>query len=84
MRENSYLLQVLFRNSPYTPTPLHPYTQHEVLAQGSLKELETHLLLSIRVELASSQTINPVLNQCESVGRLLLLLIRALENKKSS
>lgn len=58
------------------------YIQFLYIAQGSLKELETHLLLSIRVELASSQTINPVLNQCESVGKLLLLLIRALENKK--
>lgn len=57
------------------------YIQFLYIAQGSLKELETHLLLSIRVELASSQVINPILNQCESVGKLLLLLIRALENK---
>jgi four helix bundle protein len=58
------------------------YIQFLYIAQGSLKELETHLLLSIRVELALSDSINPVLNQCESVGRLLLLLIRSLENKK--
>ncbi|NMG19921.1 four helix bundle protein [Brasilonema bromeliae] len=57
------------------------YIQFLYIAQGSLKELETHLLLSIRIELASSATITPVLNQCESVGRLLLLLIRSLENK---
>nr|WP_235526691.1 four helix bundle protein [Nostoc piscinale] len=49
------------------------------MAQGSLKELETHLLLSIRVELASSQIIIPVVNQCESVGKLLFFLIRSLE-----
>ncbi|MEH2114885.1 four helix bundle protein [Nostoc sp.] len=55
------------------------YVQFLYIAQGSLKELETHLLLSIRVELASSQTINLVINQCESVGKLLLLLIRSLE-----
>jgi len=47
----------------------------------SLKELETHWLISQRVELASPQSVNPILNQCESVGRLLLTLIRALENK---
>ncbi|MBE9038247.1 four helix bundle protein [aff. Roholtiella sp. LEGE 12411] len=57
------------------------YIQFLYIAQGSLKELETHLLLSIRVELASSQTVNTILKQCESVGKLLLLLIRALENK---
>jgi four helix bundle protein len=58
------------------------YIQFLYIAQGSLKELETHLLLSIRVELESSKTINPSLNQCDSVGKLLLFLIRALENKK--
>ncbi|CCI23566.1 hypothetical protein MICAG_2110006 [Microcystis aeruginosa PCC 9808] len=44
-------------------------------------ELETHWLISQRVELASPQSVNPILNQCESVVRLLLTLIRALENK---
>ncbi|UKO98759.1 four helix bundle protein [Nostoc sp. UHCC 0870] len=55
------------------------YMQFLYIAQGSLKELETHLLLSIRVELAPSHLITPVFNQCESVSRLLLLLIRSLE-----
>jgi four helix bundle protein len=49
------------------------------LAQGSLKELETHLLISQRVELASCVNINPILNQCELVGKLLQALIHALE-----
>jgi len=57
------------------------YIQFLYIAQGSLKELETHLLISQRVELAAYESINPILNQCESVGRLLLALIRALENK---
>ena len=57
------------------------YIQFLYIAQGSLKELETHLLLSIRVELDSSQTISFVLNHCKSVGKILLLLIRSLENK---
>lgn len=58
------------------------YIQFLYIAQGSLKELETHLLLSQRVKLASKEVIFPLLTQCESVGRLLTGLIRALENKK--
>ncbi|HBL13364.1 MAG TPA: diversity-generating retroelement protein bAvd family protein [Cyanobacteria bacterium UBA11162] len=57
------------------------YLQFLYIAQGSLKELETHLLISQRVELASYERINPILNKCESVGRLLLSLIRSLESK---
>ncbi len=58
------------------------YIQFLYIAQGSLKELETHLLLSQRVKLAPKEVIIPLLTQCESVGRLLTGLIRALENKK--
>ncbi|MFB2880701.1 four helix bundle protein [Floridanema aerugineum] len=50
------------------------------VAQGSLKELETHLILSKRVKLDSSDIIDSLLNQCESLGKLLSALIRALEN----
>ena len=57
------------------------YIRFLYIAQGSLKELETHLLLSQRVELESPQNISPILKQCESVGRLLTALIRALESK---
>ena len=57
------------------------YIQFLYIAQGSLKELVPHLLISQKVELVPSESINPTLNQCESVGRLLLSLIRALETK---
>ena len=57
------------------------YIQFLYIAQGSLKELETHLMLSKRVKLSSSDVIDSLLNQCESVGRLLSALIRALENR---
>ncbi|MCC2691630.1 four helix bundle protein [Nodularia sp. LEGE 04288] len=60
-----------------TPHPLYP----SYIAQGSLKELETHLLLSIRVELAVAEVIDPVLEQCKLVGRILLGLIRSLESR---
>ncbi|OUL29666.1 hypothetical protein BV378_05710 [Nostoc sp. RF31YmG] len=57
------------------------YIQFLYIAQGLLKELETHLLLSIRVELALAEDINPVLNQCKLVGKILLGLIRSLESR---
>lgn len=51
------------------------------IAQGSLKELETHLILSQRVKLANSETIQPSLNRCGGIGRMLRSLIRSLQNK---
>jgi four helix bundle protein len=55
------------------------YVQFLRIAQGSLKELETHLLLSIRVKLAPSDSVNLVLQQCESTGKMLRALIRSLQ-----
>ncbi|MCU0567913.1 MAG: four helix bundle protein [Oculatellaceae cyanobacterium Prado106] len=52
------------------------YIQFLRIAQGSLKELETHLLLAVRVNLTTPEMANPVLAQCESLGKLL----RALQN----
>ncbi|MDZ8066690.1 MAG: four helix bundle protein [Nostoc sp. DedQUE08] len=57
------------------------YIHFLYISQGSLKELETHWLISQRIELASSETTNSILNQCELVGKLLLGLIHALESK---
>lgn len=57
------------------------YIQFLYIAQGSLKELETHLLLSKRVKLGEGEVINSLLSQCESLGRLLSALIRSLTNK---
>jgi four helix bundle protein len=48
-------------------------------SQGSLKELETHLLLSVRVELVDEKTVRPLLEACDSIGRMLRSLIRAIE-----
>ena len=49
------------------------------IAQGSLKELETHLFLSQRVEVVTSQALESLLQQCETVGKMLRSLIRSLE-----
>jgi four helix bundle protein len=54
------------------------YVQFLRIAQGSLKELETHLILSERVHLAPTSAIDPVLAQCETTGRMLRALIRSL------
>jgi hypothetical protein len=44
-----------------------------------LKELETHLLLSERVDLADGAKIATVLTKSDLVGKLLRSLIRAIE-----
>lgn len=54
------------------------YVQFLYIAQGSLKELETHWLLSERVKLVESSTVATILDRCESVGKLLSALIRSL------
>jgi four helix bundle protein len=55
------------------------YGQFLRIAQGSLKELETHLLLVERVGLATSHVTAPVLASCDSLGRMLRSLIRSIE-----
>jgi four helix bundle protein len=54
------------------------YVQFLKIAQGSLKELETHLLIAERVDIATKPEIAFVLARCESVGKLLRALIRKL------
>jgi len=58
------------------------YIQFLRIAQGSLKELETHLLLSIRVNLTTAEKVNSILKKTEEVGKMLRALIRALQNKR--
>jgi len=57
------------------------YRQFLRIAQGSLKEMETQLLLSERIGISSSEAIGPLLADSESVGKLLRLLIRKLSNE---
>jgi four helix bundle protein len=49
------------------------------MAQGSLKELETHLLLATRVGLVSEAKSEPLIQQSDVVGRMLRGLIRSIE-----
>jgi four helix bundle protein len=55
------------------------YLEFLRVAQESLKELETHILLSQPVRLARENAVEPVLPQCETVGKMLRGLIRSLQ-----
>ncbi|MER8911344.1 four helix bundle protein [Mesorhizobium sp. M0854] len=54
------------------------YQQFLRIAQGSLKELETHLLIAQRVGITSREVVESLMPHSESVGKLLRLLIRKL------
>ncbi|WP_420959449.1 four helix bundle protein [Brucella sp. IR073] len=54
------------------------YQQFLRIAQGSLKELETHLLIAERLGFSNKEAIAPIIALSESVGKLLRLLIRKL------
>src|SRR5207253_7852953 len=49
------------------------FVQHLRISQGSLKELETHLLLAERVGILPVLDLQPVLDQCESLGKCFVL-----------
>lgn len=57
------------------------YVRFLRIAQGSLKAVETHLILAIEVELAPLQCIMPTLNQADEIGRMLRSLIRKLQER---
>jgi len=60
------------------------YIQFLRIAQGSLKELETHIFLAQRVDLVGSDQIEPILDECDKLGRMLRALIRAIQEKTRS
>ncbi len=53
------------------------------VSQGSLKELETHLVIAERVKRVSAETARPLVGKCEAIGRMLRSLIRSLESWQS-
>jgi four helix bundle protein len=60
------------------------FVQFLRIAQGSLKELETHLLLTLRVDLVSANDVEPILRQCDELGRMLRSLIRSIQRKQAN
>jgi four helix bundle protein len=55
------------------------YVQFLKIAQGSLKELETHLLLSQRLGFAPNSDTDAVLERCMGIGKMLRALIRSVQ-----
>jgi four helix bundle protein len=59
------------------------FVQFLRVAQGSLKELETHLVLAGRVNLASTGDVEPILTQCDELGKMLRSLIRSIQRRNA-
>ena len=57
------------------------FVQSLRISQGSLKELETHLILAERVGLLPAPVLESILTQCEGVGKMVRALIRSLQDK---
>ena len=58
------------------------FIQYLRIAQGSLKELETHLLLAERIGMVGRAIIDAPMAQCEALGKMLRSLIRSLQRKE--
>lgn len=54
------------------------------IAQGSLKELETHIILAHKVKLAPEREIAIILGRCEEVGKMLRALIRSIQKRREA
>ena len=67
----------------YGRETLGAYLQFLRVAQGSLKELETHFEIAERVELVKASAVQPLLVECDELGRMLRTLIRTLEEKST-
>ena len=54
------------------------------IAQGSARELETHLILAERIQLVGQQAVAPLQELCERVSKMLRSLIRSLEARRAN
>ena len=61
---------------------LGDYIRHLFIANGSLKELETHLMIVGRLAYVKQEELKVVLNECEEIGRMLNSLMEKLSQKK--
>ena len=57
------------------------FIQYLRIAQGSLKELETHLLLAARLGFLDAGALEPAMEQCELLGKMLRSFIRSLQRR---
>jgi four helix bundle protein len=63
----------------YARGPSASYAQFLKIARGSLREIETQLLLASRLKLVGEAQTAPPLEQCDKVARLLHGLLRSVE-----
>jgi four helix bundle protein len=57
------------------------FVQFLRIAQGSAKELETHLIIAERVSFARRDQVLPLMMAVDEIGRMLRSLIRSLESR---
>ena len=57
------------------------YIHHLSVANGSVKELETHFQIAIRLNYLPSNDVDLVLQQADEVGRMLAAVIAKLKTK---
>lgn len=55
------------------------YLRHLSIARGSLMELETHLTITVRLDLLNRGDVVPVWQLCQEVGKMLTQMIRQLQ-----
>jgi four helix bundle protein len=60
------------------------FVQFLRIAQGSLKEVETHILLCVRVGLVTAATADSLMERCQRIGKMLVGLVRKLEAKAAA
>jgi four helix bundle protein len=54
------------------------------IAQGSLKEVETQLLLAVRIGLMTDEDVAPAMAMCDELGKMTRALIRSIQRKQTS
>jgi four helix bundle protein len=59
------------------------FVQFLRIAQGSIRELETHLMIAQRIELSPPGKLEDLIGSSASVAKLLRLLVRKLESQES-
>ncbi|MFN4207460.1 MAG: four helix bundle protein [Agrobacterium albertimagni] len=52
------------------------------ISQGSLKELETHMLIAQRIGLIGEHEFGQMAARCDEIGRMIRALIRSLQEKQ--
>ncbi|NUQ61821.1 MAG: four helix bundle protein [Pirellulales bacterium] len=57
------------------------FLNHLSIARGSLKELETHVLLSHRVGLVKEEDLEALMSKCDRISQMLTRLRQSLQQK---